>query len=64
MALKILDPIQPPEFSVLDFIKTVNEDLYAEGVSPLHKLELDSKHVPVAGIWRPSGLRRCMRKQV
>ena len=42
----------------------LGEDLHAEGLSPLHKFNLDMERVPVPGIWRPSGLRYCMRKQV
>jgi hypothetical protein len=64
MALNLLGDAEPPEFSILEFVDKVKEELVLEGRSPLHYFDLDMVHTSVPGIWRPSGLRRCMRKQV
>ena len=62
MVLKLSSP--PPEFSLLEYIERAKLDCLREGKSPLHKFSLDLVHTYVPGIWRPSALRRCMRKQV
>jgi hypothetical protein len=64
MALKFGVSDVPPEFSLLDFIEKAKEECLVAGVSPLCKFDLDLKHQGVPGVWRPSSLRRCMRKQV
>jgi hypothetical protein len=64
MVLALPAARRPPKFSILEFVEQVKADLVLERLSPLHKFELDTTHEPVPGIWRPSGLRRCMRKQV
>ena len=53
-----------PEFSILELVSKVKKECVLEGLSPLHKFDLDLEHQSVPGIWRPSGLRRCLRKQV
>ncbi len=55
---------EPPEFSLLELIERAKLDCLREGKSPLHKFSLDLTHTRVPGVWRPSSLRRCMRRQV
>lgn len=64
MGLNLSGAAAPTEFSILEFVDKVKEDLVKEGRSPLEFFDLDLEHVAVPEIWRPSGLRRCMRKQV
>jgi hypothetical protein len=52
------------QFSILALIEKLGADIYAEGSNPLHKFDLDLERGIVPGIWRPSGIRYCMRKQV
>ena len=62
MALQLASA--PPEFSLLEVIERAKLDCLREGKSPLHKFSLDLVHTRVPGVWRPSSLRRCMRRQV
>ena len=54
----------PPEFTLMRNVNAVIEEAVLLGLSPLAKFEFDNTRVHVPGIWRPSSLRRCMRKQV
>ena len=59
-----LQRIQHVPFSLEELIRRgVLEDV-TEGLAPLRNIDLDFTRPHVPGIWRPSRLHRCIRKQI